>query len=44
MGGLDVCEVDTGAGLSFLEESGTNNFVSELILSNNLSYNLCSFV
>jgi len=35
--------LDTGVGLSFPEGSGTDNFVSGLILSNNLSYNLHSF-
>ena len=39
-----MCKVDTGADLSFPKESGTNDFVSRLILSNNLLYNLCSFV
>jgi len=34
----------TGAGPSFPEGSGIDDFVSELILSNNLSYNLHSFV
>jgi len=43
MGETGVHGVGTGAGPSFLEESGTNNSVSRLILSNNLSYNLCSF-
>ena len=31
------------AGLFFLKESDIDNFVSGLILPNNLSYNLCSF-
>ena len=44
MGGMDVCGMDTGAGLSFPERSDTNNSVSKLVLSNNLSYNLYSFV
>jgi len=33
----------TEAGLFFLEQSDTDNFVSGLILPNNLLYNLCSF-
>ena len=39
-----MCGVGAGAGPSFPERSGINDFVSELILSNNLSYNLHSFV
>ena len=39
MGGMGVC------GVSYFPEGlGTNNSVSGLILSNNLSYNLCSFI
>ena len=41
---MDVCGIGTRAGPSFPEELGANNSVSELILSNNLSYNLHSFV
>jgi len=41
---MGMCGIDTGASLSFLEEPGTNDSISRLILSNNLSYNLCSFV
>jgi len=33
----------TEAGLFFIEQLDTDNFVSGLILPNNLSYNLCSF-
>ena len=40
---MDVCEMDTRAGLFFPEESGADNSVSRLILSNKLLYNLCSF-
>ena len=40
---MSVCEMNTGAGLSFPEDSDINNSVSKLILSNNLLYNLCSF-
>jgi len=43
MEGIDVYRMDTGAGPSFSEGSDTNNFVSGLILSNNISYNLHSF-
>jgi len=39
-----VCGVGAGAGSSFPEELDINNFVSGLILSNNLLYNLCFFV
>ena len=35
---------DTGASLSFLEELDINNSISGLILSNNLLYNLHSFL
>ena len=38
MGGMNVCKMDTGTSLSFLEGLDTNNSVSGLILSNNLSY------
>ena len=38
-----MCGMGTRAGLSFLEGSGTNNFIFGLILFNNLSYNLHSF-
>ena len=36
MRGMDLYGMDTGADLSFLEESDTNISVSRLILSNNL--------
>ena len=39
-----MCGMGTGADLSFSEELGVNNSVSRLVLSNNLLYNLCSFV
>jgi len=39
-----MCKVGTRTGLSFPEGSNADNSVSRLILSNNLSYNLCSFV
>ena len=39
-----MCGVGIGAGSSFLEGSGADNSVSGLILSNNLLYNLCSFI
>ena len=38
-----MCRIDTRAGPSFLEGSDINNFVFELILSNNILYNLCFF-
>jgi len=41
---MGVCGMDTGAGLSFSEELDTNDSISGLVLSNNSSYNLCSFV
>ena len=44
MRGIDMYGIDTRAGPSFSEELGTNNSISGLILSNNLLYNLCSFV
>ena len=44
MGGIEICRIDTGAGSSFLEGSGTGNFISRLTLSNNSLYNLYSFV
>ena len=34
----------TGAGPSFPERLGADNSISKLILSNNLSYNLHSFM
>jgi len=43
MEGISVCEISIKAGLSFSEESSTDNSISELILSNNL-YNLYFFV
>jgi len=39
--GMGVCGMGTEAGLSFSEESDVNNSISELVLPNNLSYNLC---
>ena len=44
IGGMNVCEMDTRIGLSFLKGLDIDNSVSELILSNNLSYNLYSFL
>jgi len=44
MGGIEICGINIGAGSSFLEESDTGNSISRLILSNNLLYNLYSFV
>jgi len=44
MGGMSVYRMGTGAGPSFSEGLGTDDSVSRLILSNNLLYNLCSFV
>ena len=44
MGEIDVSGIDTKAGLSFPEGPDTNNSISRLILSNNLSYNLYSFI
>jgi len=43
IGGMDMCGMGTGVGSSFSEELGTNNSVSGLVLSNNSSYDLCSF-
>ena len=39
-----MCRVGTGAGPSFPKGSSADSSVSRLILSNNLSYNLYSFV
>jgi len=39
-----MCRIDIGVGLFFLEGPGTNNYISGLILFNNLLYNLCSSV
>ena len=44
MGEMSVCGMGIGAGPSFLEELGTNDSISGLVLSNNSSYNLHSFV
>ena len=44
MGEMSVYRMGTGAGPSFSEGLGTDDSVSRLILSNNLLYNLCSFV
>jgi len=41
---MDVCGMGTRAGPSFPEELGTDDSVSRLVLSNNLSYSLHSFV
>ena len=41
---IDMCRIGTGKGLSFPKELSTDDSVSGLILSNNLSYNLYSFV
>jgi len=41
---INMCRMGTGAGLSFPKELSTDNSVSRVILSNNLSYNLYSFV
>ena len=41
---IGVCRMGTRTDPSFPEELGTNNSVSRLVLSNYLSYNLCSFV
>jgi len=43
MGEMWVCGIDTGLGSSLSKGLDTNNFVSRLILSNNLSYNIYSF-
>ena len=43
MGEMDMCGMGTGAGLSFPERLGTDNSISELILFNNLLYNLYFF-
>jgi len=40
---IDIYGMGTRTGPSFLEGLGTDNFVSRLILSNNLLYNLCYF-
>jgi len=40
---MSVCGIGTGASPSSPEELGANDFISELILSNNLLYNLYSF-
>ena len=44
MGGMNVYGVCTEVGSSFPKESDADNSISELISSNNLLYNLCSFV
>ena len=38
-----MCGTGTGAGLSFTKELNIDNSISELILSNNLLYNLNLF-
>ena len=44
MGEMSVYGMSTKADPSFSEGSGTDNSVSRLILSNNLLYNLYSFI
>ena len=41
MEGMGVYGMDTEAGPSFPKGSDVNNFISELVLPNNSSYNLC---
>ena len=43
MGKMGMCEIGTRAGPYFPEELDANNYVSRLISSNDLLYNLCSF-
>ena len=43
MKGISMCEISTETDSSFLEESSTDDSISELILSNNLLYNLYFF-
>jgi len=43
MGEMGMCGMGTEAGLSFPERLDTDNSISELILFNNLSYNLYFF-
>ena len=43
MEGMDVCGMGTKASLFFSGELDANDSVSRLVLSNNSSYNLCSF-
>jgi len=43
MGGIGMCRMGTKAGPFFPEELDTDDSISKLILTNNLSYNLCSF-
>ena len=40
---IDMYRIGTGAGPSFTKELDTNDSISELILSNNLLYNLHFF-
>ena len=40
---ISMCEISTETGSSFSEESSTDDSISELILSNNLLYNLYFF-
>jgi len=42
--GIGMCRIGTGAGPSFPEKLGVNNSIFGLVLSNNSSYNLYSFV
>ncbi len=44
MGEMCMCVIDNRASPSFLEELDTDDSISGLILSNNLLYNLHSFV
>ena len=41
---IDICEMGTKIDLYFPEEPNINNFVSKPVLSNNLLYNLYSFI
>ena len=41
---MDVYRINTEVGLSFSKELGTNNSVPRPILSNNLLYNLYTFL
>ena len=43
MKGMNVYGMGTRADLYFPKALDTNDSVSELVLSNNLLYNLCSF-
>ena len=43
IGGIGVGKMDTGTGPSLLESPDTDDFISRLTLSNNLSYNLLMY-